>query len=146
MAPTSRSGELVGDDNIFIFGLTAEEVESRLATGAHRPWKLYESDPDLAGVMDDLRDGVYAGPDRAPLREIWSSLMEHGDRYMVLADFASYVAAQERAAALFEDTRAWAAAAIRNVAAMGYFSSDRAIREYAEKVWNLQPVTVKESG
>jgi starch phosphorylase len=138
--------ELVGDRNIFIFGLTAEEVESRLATGAHRPWKLYESDPDLAGVMDDLRDGVYAGSDGAPLREIWSSLMEHGDRYMVLADFASYAAAQERAAALFQDTRAWAAAAIRNVAAMGYFSSDRAIREYAEKVWNLQPVEVKESG
>ncbi len=81
-----------------------------------------------------------------PLREIWSSLMEHGDRYMVLADFASYVEAQERAGALFQDTRAWAAAAIRNIAAMGYFSSDRAITEYAEKVWNLQPVEVKEKG
>jgi starch phosphorylase len=138
--------ELVGDDNIFIFGLTAEEVESRLATGAHRPRKLYESDPDLAGVMDDLRDGVYAGSDAAALREIWSALMEHGDRYMVLADYASYVEAHEQAAARYQDTRAWAAAAIRNVAAMGYFSSDRAIREYAEKVWNLQPVEVKENG
>jgi starch phosphorylase len=139
-------GERVGDDNIFIFGLTAEDVESRLATGAHRPWKLYEADPDLAGVMDDLRDGVYAGSDARPLRDIWSALMEHGDRYMVLADFASYIEAHERAAALFQDTRAWAAAAIRNVAAMGYFSSDRAITEYAEKVWNLQPVEVKETG
>ena len=139
-------GERVGDDNIFIFGLSAEEVETRLATGSHRPWKLYESDPDLAGVMDDLRDGVYAGSDAAPLREIWSALMEHGDRYMVLADFHSYVEAQESAAALYRDTRAWAAAAIRNVAAMGYFSSDRAIKEYAEKVWNLQPVEVKASG
>jgi starch phosphorylase len=138
--------ELVGDDNIFIFGLTAEEVESRLDTGAHRPWKLYESDPDLAGVMDDLRDGVYAGSDAAALREIWSALMEHGDRYMALADYASYIEAHEQAAARYQDTRAWAAAAIRNVAAMGYFSSDRAIREYAEKVWNLQPVGVKENG
>jgi starch phosphorylase len=65
---------------------------------------------------------------------------------MVLADFQSYVEAQECAAALYLDTRAWAAAAIRNIAAMGYFSSDRAIKEYAEKVWNLQPVGVKESG
>jgi starch phosphorylase len=96
--------------------------------------------------MDDLRDGVYAGSDAAPLRDIWSAMMEHGDRYMVLADFASYVEAHERATALFQDTRAWAAAAIRNVAAMGYFSSDRAINEYAEKIWNLQAVEVKEKG
>ncbi|MCG6948389.1 MAG: glycogen/starch/alpha-glucan phosphorylase [Acidobacteria bacterium] len=138
--------ERVGDDNIFIFGLTAEEVETRLATGAHRPWKIYESDPDLAAVIDDLRDGVYAGSDAQPLREIWSSLMEHGDRYMVLADFRSYVEAQEKAAELYQNPRAWAAAAIRNVAAMGYFSSDRAIHEYAEKVWNLRAVEVKEPG
>jgi starch phosphorylase len=139
-------GERVGDDNMFIFGLTAEEVESRLTTGTHRPWKLYESDPELAGVIDDLRDGVYAGSDASPLRDIWSALMEHGDRYMVVADFSAYVEAQQRAAALFQDTRAWAAAAIRNVAAMGYFSSDRAIQEYADKVWNLQPVEVHETG
>jgi starch phosphorylase len=139
-------GERVGDDNIFIFGLTAEAVESRLATGAHRPWKLYEADTDLAGVTDDLRDGVYAGSDARPLRDIWSALMEHGDRYMVLADFASYIEAHDRAAALYQDPRAWAAAAIRNVASMGYFSSDRAIKEYAEKVWNLQAVEVKERG
>ncbi len=134
--------ERVGDDNIFIFGLTADEVESRLATGGHRPWKIYESEPELAAVIDELRDGTYAGSDAEPLREIWSSLMEHGDRYMVLADFRSYIDAHDRAAALYEDSRAWAAVAIRNVAAMGYFSSDRAIHEYAEKVWNLQPVEV----
>ena len=67
---------------------------------------------------------------------------EHGDHYMLLADFRSYVEAQERAGALYADSRVWAAAAIRNVAAMGYFSSDRAIREYAEKVWDLVPVEV----
>jgi starch phosphorylase len=136
----------VGDNNIFIFGLTAEAVETSLATGAHRPWKLYESDPALAAVMDDLRDGVYAGGDAAALHEIWSALMEHGDRYMLLADFRSYVDTQARAVAMYEDRRAWAAAAIRNVAAMGYFSSDRAIREYAEKVWDLRPVPVKQNG
>jgi starch phosphorylase len=138
--------ERVGDDNMFIFGLTAEEVESNLATGSHRPWKCYEGDPELAAVVDDLRNGIYAGKDAGPLRDIWSALMEHGDRYMVLADFRAYVEAHEQAAALYQDRRAWAAAAIRNIAAMGYFSSDRAIHEYAEKVWNLKPVEVRESG
>jgi starch phosphorylase len=138
--------ERVGDDNIFIFGLTAEEVESNLSTGSHRPWKHYEADRALAAVVDDLRDGIYAGKDAGPLRDIWSALMEHGDSYMVLADFRSYVEAHERAAVLYQDRRGWAAAAIRNIAAMGYFSSDRAIHEYAEKVWNLKPVAVRESG
>jgi starch phosphorylase len=136
----------VGDDNIFIFGLTAEEVETNLATGAHRPWKLYESDPGLAAVMDSLRDGVFAGGDAAALHEIWSALMEHGDRYMLLADFRPYVETQARAVTMYQDRRSWAAAAIRNIAAMGYFSSDRAIREYAELVWDLKPVAVRDNG
>jgi starch phosphorylase len=134
--------ERVGDDNIFIFGLTAEEVEMRRATGAHQPWELYRNDPELALVMDDLRDCVFAGPDVGALRDIWTSLMEHGDRYMVLADFRPYVEAQDRAEKLFRDRHSWAAAAIRNIAAMGYFSSDRAIREYAELIWGLEPVPV----
>jgi starch phosphorylase len=138
--------DAVGDDNIFIFGLSAEEVESRLTTGAHRPWKIYRADAELASVMDDLRDGVFAGEDSAQLRDIWSALMEHGDRYMCLADFRSYVEAQEHAAALFSDRSAWAAAAIRNVAAMGYFSSDRAIEQYAQEIWQLENVGVGEKG
>jgi starch phosphorylase len=136
--------DAVGEDNIFIFGLTAAEVEERLTTGAHRPWKLYRGDEELAGVLDDLRDGVFAGDDAPQLREIWSALMEHGDRYMCLADFRSYVEAQEHAAALYRDRPAWAAAAIRNIAAMGYFSSDRAITQYANEIWNLEPVSVEE--
>ncbi len=95
--------------------------------------------------MDDLRDGTFAGPDAGPLRAIWSSLMEHGDRYMVLADYRSYVDAQQRAGELFQDRRAWAAAAIRNIAAMGYFSSDRSISEYAQLIWGLEPVEVVQS-
>jgi starch phosphorylase len=136
----------VGDDNIFIFGLTAEEVEERLASGSHRPTEIYANDPDLARVLDAIRDGSFAGGDAAPLRDIWSSLMSHGDRYMLLADFRSYVEAQQRAVKLYHDRRAWAAAAIRNVAAMGYFSSDRSIREYAEQIWGLEPVDVEEKG
>jgi starch phosphorylase len=134
--------DAVGEDNIFIFGLTAEEVETRLMTGAHKPWPLYRSDDDLAAVIDALHDGLFIGCDAKVLREIWSALMEHGDRYMHLADFRSYIETQQRVAALFEDRHAWARAAILNIAAMGYFSSDRAVREYAELVWDLKPVEV----
>jgi starch phosphorylase len=134
----------VGNDNIFIFGLTADEVEERRAAGSHNPHELYETDPELANVLDDLRDGTFAGGNAGPLRDIWSSLMNHGDQYMLLADFRSYVEAQDRATELFQDRSRWAAAAIRNVAAMGYFSSDRSIREYAERIWGLEPVAVKD--
>jgi starch phosphorylase len=132
----------VGSDNIFIFGLTAAEVDERLTAGSYKPWKLYRADPELAAVIDAMRDGAFMGGDAAPLRAIWSGLMEHGDRYMHLADFRPYVEAQERAARLYTDRTSWAAAAIRNISAMGYFSSDRSIREYSEKVWRLERVKV----
>jgi len=134
--------DAVGDDNIFIFGLTADEVESRLTTGSYKPWKLYRAEKDLAAVIDAIHSGSFVEDDDVLLHGIWSALMEHGDRYMHLADFRSYVESQERAAALYADRRAWTAAAIRNIAAMGYFSSDRSINEYAEKIWNLKPVEV----
>jgi starch phosphorylase len=133
--------DAVGDENIFIFGLTADEVERARRSG-YDPWQLYRGDPELAGVIDDLRDGAFVGGDQWLLRDVYAALMERGDYYMHLADFRAYLDAQARAAALFADRRAWAAAAIRNVAGMGFFSSDRAIREYAEKVWQVEPVRV----
>ncbi len=136
--------DAVGADNIFIFGLTADQVESRLTTASHSPWKTYRADPELAEVIDAIGDGTFVQGDEVVLHDIWSALMEHGDRYMHLADFRSYVRAQERAAALFADRRAWTAAAIRNIAAMGYFSSDRSITEYANEIWQLEPVPVIE--
>jgi starch phosphorylase len=132
--------DAVGADNIFIFGHTAEEVVALRQSGRYDPWQLYRADAELAAVLDALRDGVFADGDAAPLRELWSALLDGGDRFMHLADFRSYVQAHSRAAALFADRRAWAAKAIRNVACMGYFSSDRAIREYAREVWGLVPV------
>ncbi len=134
--------DAVGAENIFIFGHTAAEVAALRGTGRYDPWELYRADPELAGVVDALRDGTFAGVDAAALREIWSALMEHGDRFLHVADFRSYVNTQARAAALFDDRQAWAAKAIRNVAAMGYFSSDRAIRDYVREIWGLEPVPV----
>jgi starch phosphorylase len=138
--------EAVGHDNIFVFGLTADQVEERIATGSRNSWKLYSADPELAAVIDAIRDGVFARGDDTLLRGIWSALMEHGDRYMHLADFRSYLDAHRKAEALYADRRAWTAAAIRNIAAMGYFSSDRAIREYSERIWHLTPVKVRAEG
>jgi len=138
--------DAVGDDNIFIFGLTAEEVEEHLITGSYKPWKVYREDAELARVIDAIHDGTFVDGDHDLLHEVWSALMEHGDMYMHLADFRPYIEAQERAEALFRDPHAWAAAAIRNVASMGYFSSDRAIREYAEHVWGLEAVPVNGRG
>jgi len=138
--------ERIGADNMFIFGLTADQVEENLSGGEYNPWHIVEADPELSAVVDDLHDGTFAGVDAAPLREIWSSLMKHGDRYMVLADFRSYVEAQERATHLYQDRRAWTAAAIHNIAGMGYFSSDRAIQEYAIQIWGVEPVKVTYEG
>ena len=135
--------DAVGDDNIFIFGLTADEVEVMLTTGNYQPWAFYRSDPELAAVIDSIQSGEFVGSDRESVHGVWSSLMEHGDRYMLLADYRSYIETQDRAAEFFKNRRAWARAAILNIAAMGYFSSDRAILEYAEKIWDLESVAVK---
>jgi starch phosphorylase len=133
--------DAVGAENIFIFGLTADEVERTRRRG-YDPWQLYRDDHELAGVVDDLRDGTFVAGDQWLLRDVYAALMERGDYYMHLADFRAYLEAQGRVARLFADRHAWAAMAIRNVAAMGFFSSDRAIAEYAETVWQVEPVRV----
>jgi len=132
--------DAVGEENIFIFGHTADEIAELRRSGGYDPWEVYRGDGELAAVVDALRDGEFADGDGAALREIWSSLMERGDRFLHLADFRPYADAQARAASLYRDPRAWAAKAIRNVASMGYFSSDRAVRQYADEVWGLTPV------
>ena len=136
--------DAVGEENIFIFGHTAAEVAELRTPGHYDPWAVYRADAELAGVIDALRDGVFVGGDKGMLRDIYASLMEHGDRFVHLADFRAYADAQARVAALFRDRDAWTAMAIRNVAAMGRFSSDRAIREYAREVWGLEPLPASE--
>ena len=134
--------DAVGEDNIFIFGLTAEQGAVLTISGHYDPWSYYRADPELAAIIDTLRKGTFTPGDESASHEIWSVLMEHGDRYLHLADFRSYVEAQSRVGALYPDQRAWAAKAIRNVAAMGWFSSDRAIRRYVEEIWHLDQVKI----
>ncbi len=135
--------DAVGPDNIFIFGLTAEEALRLTHVSHYDPHNYYRSDPELAAVLDDLHSGRFTPGEEHVSREIWTALMERGDRYLHLADFRSYVTAQSRVAKLYSDPTAWTATTIKNIAAMGYFSSDRAIREYAEKIWKLRPVPVE---
>ena len=129
----------VGDDNIFIFGLTAEEVVARRQAG-YNPGEIYESNAELKRVLDMIAAGYFSADETGRFQPLFEALTAHGDWFMLLADYASYVAAQERVDALYENPEDWTRRAILNVAGMGTFSSDRAIREYADRIWRVSPV------
>ena len=132
--------ENVGVDNIFIFGHTAAEVTAIKATG-YDPGRHYEENAALRTVIDQIGSGFYSPDDPDRFRPIVDSLLRH-DTYLLLADYASYIAAHERVDALFRDPGDWHRRAALNVAGMGPFSSDRTIREYAEQIWNVKPLDV----
>jgi starch phosphorylase len=127
----------VGDDNIFIFGLEAHEVAAQRAAG-YQPLRLYEADARLKTVLDAIGGGAFSADEPGRYRGLVDSLLWGGDHYLLLADYADYVATQARVDALFREPRQWAAKAVANVAGMGAFSSDRTIREYARTIWNVQ--------
>jgi starch phosphorylase len=129
----------VGDDNIFIFGMTADEVISRRRAG-YNPWDVYGCNQEVRQALDMIASGRFSAGGRNQFRSIFDALTIHGDQFLVLADCASYLAAQDRADALYRDGEEWARRAILNVAAMGKFSSDRAVHEYAETIWQVRPV------
>ena len=132
--------EEVRQDNIFIFGLRSEEVQQLWSQG-YSSWDWYHQSSRLRRVLDSL-----GGADRFSAHEprifelIRRALLEDGDHYLHLADFESYVNAQEKISETFSDPRVWSSKAILNVARMSKFSSDRTIREYARDIWNVQPV------
>ncbi|MBL8348147.1 MAG: glycogen/starch/alpha-glucan phosphorylase [Rubrivivax sp.] len=128
----------VGDANIFIFGLSAQEVTARRQAG-YQPIRLYEENPRLKAALDAIGGGGFSPAEPGRYRGLVDSLLWGGDHYLLLADFESYLAAQARVDALARDPDAWAAKAIANVAGMGFFSSDRTIAEYARLVWGLTP-------
>ena len=128
--------EEIGDDNIFIFGLTAEQVESVQASG-YNPWDYYHNHPALSRALDMVRDGFFNPEDRGLFKPIYDSLLEGGDQYLVLADFAAYLQAQEEVEKQFLDTELWTRKSILNAANMGKFSSDRTIQEYATEIWGV---------
>jgi starch phosphorylase len=133
--------EEVGPDNIFIFGLTVEEVKALVKKG-YQPYDYYQKDEELRAVVDWVGSNYFT-PDDPPgvLSSLQANLM-HQDPFLVLADFAAYVEVQKKVDATFRDRARWAKMAILNTARMGKFSSDRTITEYAQDIWNLTPTTV----
>jgi len=133
--------EAVGADNFFLFGLTVEEVAALRARG-YDPRERYESDRMLKGVIDAIGAGVFSPEEPHLFRPIVDALL-HQDRYLVLADYASYGAAQQEVDLAYQDPERWTRMAILNVARSGRFSSDRTIRQYAEEIWRVAPIKVE---
>ncbi|MBS3799411.1 MAG: glycogen/starch/alpha-glucan phosphorylase, partial [Thioalkalivibrio sp.] len=132
--------EAVGPENFFLFGLTTEEVQRTLAEG-YQPWAIYQKHSELRTALDLLRSGLFSHGDTDLFRPLTDSLIHH-DPYLLLADYPAYVDVQSKAETLFCEPADWARMSILNVARMGHFSSDRAVREYCEKIWRLQPVPI----
>ena len=129
----------VGAENFFLFGMTADEVEQTHRKG-YRPMDHYRNDPELKQALDMLASGYFCPDEVGRYQGVVDALLKQGDSYMLLADYASYIACQDRVGELYRDRQEWTKRAILNVAGMGKFSSDRTIREYAEKVWRVDPV------
>lgn len=129
--------ELVGDDNFFLFGMSEPQVEELFARG-YSPSDFYREDADLRRAIDLIASGRFSRGDRAMFEPIVSNLLYH-DRFMVLADYSSYIAAQERVDAAYRDQDGWTRSAILNVARCGFFSSDRSMRDYIDRIWHTPP-------
>lgn len=128
--------EHVGKENMFIFGHTAEEVEALRSKG-YDPRKIYEEHEDLHQVLNSLVSGVFSPDDPNRYYPLYDSLINFGDYYQLLADYHAYVQAQDAVDKLYQDPNLWAQKALCNIANMGYFSSDRTIGEYMEKIWGI---------
>ena len=133
--------EAVGAENFYLFGHTVEEVR-RVKEGGYYPRGIYESNPVLKRVIDTLASGWLSRGDRELFRPLIDSLLWR-DEYLVLADFASYLERQDEVSAAWADQDGWTRKSILNAARMGRFSSDRSIREYAEKIWKIEPLGEK---
>jgi starch phosphorylase len=130
--------EAVGPDNFFLFGLTAAEVESTRRSG-YRPADCVERNGELRATLDLIDSGLFSRGDRETFRPLLDSLLG-SDPFLVLADYPAYVACQEQVDAAWSDSDRWTRMSIANTAHAGPFSSDRAIREYASRIWDLDPL------
>ena len=139
----------VGIDNAFIFGLSADEVINYEQNGGYNPYDIYNNDPDIHRVVDQLVDGTYSNGDTEMYRDLYNSLLNNqggarADMYFILKDFRSYADAQARAMEAYKDTDKWAKMALKNTACCGKFSADRTIQEYVDDIWHLDHVVINE--
>jgi len=138
---TIEMAQDIGAEHFFIFGLTSAQVAQVRASGYH-PHRHYEANPQLRAAIEAISRGDFSPREPGRYRALMETLLT-SDHYLLLADFASYLEAQARADRLFRDPATWADKSIRNIAGMGNFSSDRAICEYARKIWNV-PIQLKD--
>ncbi len=133
----------VGEDNIFIFGFTAEEV-ARVKASGYQPWDYYHANEELRETLDMIGSGFFSPDEPDRFKPIVDTLLRHGDHYLLLADYASYIVCQKEVETVYKDQEQWVKKAILNVANMGKFSSDRTIMQYAEQIWDAKPVVAAE--
>jgi starch phosphorylase len=134
--------EEVGDDNIFIFGLTTAQVHA--LKPHYNPWEYYQQHAELRRALDQIRDGFFSPEDRDLFRDIIETLLGNGrDNYLLLADYEAYIACQERVSATYRRPEEWTKKSILNTAHMGKFSTDRTIKEYANEIWALKSVPIE---
>jgi len=129
--------EEMGDENIFIFGMTVDDVEAVQAKG-YNAYDYYNECPELKQVIDMIRDGFFTPGNVDEFRDVVDLLLNN-DRFLTLADYTSYIAAQDEVATTYNDSSKWAEMAINNIASSGKFSSDRTIAEYAREIWGMEP-------
>jgi starch phosphorylase len=132
--------EEVGEENFFLFGLTAEEVQATWRNG-YDPHNIYQGNEELKAVIDLIRNGHFSHGDRELFRPLVDSLLK-GDPYRLLADYQSYVDCQASVSEAYRDKTNWTRMAILNVARMGKFSSDRSIKDYCDHIWKVEPVKI----
>jgi starch phosphorylase len=133
--------EMVGAENFFLFGLTAAEAMDMKARG-YDPMNWYRPNLELREAIDQIASGAFSKGDRVLFRPFVDSLLGR-DEYLALADYQAYVACQDKVAEGFSNQGEWTRMSIMNVARSGYFSSDRSIREYAERIWRVKPIPVQ---
>ncbi|NLS54692.1 glycogen phosphorylase [Hafnia alvei] len=129
----------VGEENIFIFGNTTEQVEA-LRNNGYNPRQIYEQDPELNQVLTQIATGAFSPEDPRRYASLFDSLVNFGDHYQLLADYRSYIDTQDKVDELYKTPIEWTHRAVMNIANMGYFSSDRTIQEYADEIWNIKAV------
>ncbi|WP_279028160.1 glycogen phosphorylase [Gibbsiella quercinecans] len=131
--------EHVGEDNIFIFGNTAEQVEALRANG-YNPRSYYEQDAELHQALTQIATGTFSPGEPNRYSNLFDSLVNLGDHYQLLADYRSYVDMQDRVDEVYSNQDDWTRRTVLNIANMGYFSSDRTIQEYADEIWHIEPI------
>ncbi len=131
--------ELVGEENIFIFGLSSDEVNKLNKEKTYNPKGVYNNHSDLKLVIDQLTNGFFENVDENEFLEIREKLLTR-DQYFVLEDFEGYRAAHERANIYYKDQDKWNESCIINIAKSGYFSSDRTINQYAKEIWKIKTI------